>query len=96
VKGSSQSVLPGIKKKNRMPTLLDELKSWRARTARAACLQPSEICSDQDLAKIAEKSSISADDLAGVFGEISSEKFGSEIIKTIEGHFSRSVEASKF
>ena len=95
LKVSSQLVPHGTRTNMTTPTLLDELRSWRAGKAKAACLQPSEICSDHDLSEIAKTAPISADDLVRYFGEITSNKLGNEIIQTIEGHFSRSAEPKK-
>lgn len=68
--------------------LLDELLTWRSRTARVSNVAPTLICSDRTLSEIARRRPTTMSDLAAIpgVGPIVAERFGARLLEMVGGH----------
>ena len=68
--------------------LLDDLLSWRHRTARVSNVAPTLICSDRTLSEIARRRPTSTTELAGIpgVGPIVADRFGERLIELVGLH----------
>jgi ribonuclease D len=66
------------------PQMLDHLASWRSRHAAKLFLMPEEVCSVEDLQLVVERKPQTEEDLASIFGPVTSMKISSEILPIVK------------
>jgi ribonuclease D len=76
------------------PDLLDDLTTWRRHLARSLFQQPTGICSDEELKRLAGAQPVgremTIDDLAAVMGKSMAQRIAPAVLPLFERHASRS------
>jgi ribonuclease D len=76
------------------PDLLDDLTTWRRHLARSLFQQPTGICSDEELKRLAsaqpQDREMTIDDLAAVMGKSMAQRIAPAVLPLFARHASRS------
>ena len=73
-----------LKTNSSQPRMLDHLATWRLRHAAKLFMTPEEVCSIEDLRLVAERKPQTEEDLASIFGAVTSTKISAEILPIVK------------